>query len=100
MLNRRGLSILVHPITDDPVADHEVNPPWLGEAVAVVSAPVVGRDYPTSWRQFLEWFPDEAACAQYLYRLRWAKGFGCRACGVVAEPGRATRNRFVCRSRA
>jgi aromatic ring-cleaving dioxygenase len=35
MLNRGGLSILVHPITDDPVADHEVNPLWLGEAVAL-----------------------------------------------------------------
>jgi DOPA 4,5-dioxygenase len=35
MLNRGGLSILVHPITDDPVADHEVNPLWLGEAVAI-----------------------------------------------------------------
>jgi aromatic ring-cleaving dioxygenase len=35
MLNRGGLSILVHPITDDPVADHAVNPLWLGEAVAI-----------------------------------------------------------------
>jgi len=35
MLNRGGLSILVHPNTDDPVADHEVNPLWLGEAVAI-----------------------------------------------------------------
>jgi DOPA 4,5-dioxygenase len=26
MLNRGGLSILVHLVTDDPVADHEVNP--------------------------------------------------------------------------
>jgi aromatic ring-cleaving dioxygenase len=34
-LNRGGLSILVHPITDDPVADHEVSPLWLGDAVAV-----------------------------------------------------------------
>jgi DOPA 4,5-dioxygenase len=35
MLNRGGLSILVHPNTDDPVADHEVSPLWLGEAVAI-----------------------------------------------------------------
>jgi aromatic ring-cleaving dioxygenase len=35
MLNRGGLSILVHPLTDDPVADHEVNPLWLGEAVSI-----------------------------------------------------------------
>jgi aromatic ring-cleaving dioxygenase len=31
MLNRAGLSILVHPVTDDPVADHEASPLWLGE---------------------------------------------------------------------
>jgi DOPA 4,5-dioxygenase len=31
MLNRAGLSILVHPNTDDPVADHEANPLWLGQ---------------------------------------------------------------------
>jgi aromatic ring-cleaving dioxygenase len=30
MLNRAGLSI-----TDDPVADHEVNPLWLGEALPI-----------------------------------------------------------------
>jgi DOPA 4,5-dioxygenase len=35
MLNRGGLSILVHPNTDDPVADHETNPLWLGEAVPI-----------------------------------------------------------------
>ena len=31
MLNRNGLSILVHPMTGDPVADHTANPLWLGE---------------------------------------------------------------------
>jgi DOPA 4,5-dioxygenase len=35
MLNRAGLSILVHPNTDDPVADHEVSPLWLGEPLAL-----------------------------------------------------------------
>ena len=35
MLNRAGLSILVHPVTDDPVADHGVNSCWLGEALAI-----------------------------------------------------------------
>jgi len=30
MLNRRGLSILVHPETGDDVADHRDNPLWLG----------------------------------------------------------------------
>jgi aromatic ring-cleaving dioxygenase len=35
MLNRRGLSILVHPRTGDDVADHDTNPLWLGEQLPV-----------------------------------------------------------------
>lgn len=35
MLNRGGLSILVHPNTDDPVADHQMRPLWLGERLAL-----------------------------------------------------------------
>ncbi len=30
MLNRDGLDILVHPNTGDDVADHDLNPLWLG----------------------------------------------------------------------
>lgn len=30
MLNRRGLNILVHPLTDDSVADHTRFAAWLG----------------------------------------------------------------------
>ena len=33
MLNRDGLSILVHPTTDDAVADHESNLLWMGESL-------------------------------------------------------------------
>ena len=40
-----------------------------------------GKDYPGSWREFLEWFPDESACKRYLERLRWPDGFICPACG-------------------
>jgi aromatic ring-cleaving dioxygenase len=35
MLNRGGLSILVHPRTGDDLADHETNPLWLGESLAL-----------------------------------------------------------------
>ncbi|MBT7293092.1 MAG: 4,5-dioxygenase, partial [Rhodospirillaceae bacterium] len=31
MLNRKGLTILVHPDTGHPVPDHEDYPLWLGE---------------------------------------------------------------------
>lgn len=33
MLNRNGLSILIHPNTGDEVADHTHNPLWLGTPV-------------------------------------------------------------------
>jgi len=33
MLNRVGLTILVHPNTGDEVADHAANPLWLGEVL-------------------------------------------------------------------
>ena len=35
MLNRAGLCILVHPITGDDVADHDVNPLWLGDRLPI-----------------------------------------------------------------
>jgi DOPA 4,5-dioxygenase len=35
MLNRQGLTILVHPNTDSPRDDHVVHPLWMGEVLAV-----------------------------------------------------------------
>jgi DOPA 4,5-dioxygenase len=35
MLNRAGLNVLVHPLTGDDVADHDVNPLWLGTRLPV-----------------------------------------------------------------
>jgi aromatic ring-cleaving dioxygenase len=35
MLNRAGLSVLVHPRTGDEVADHGTNPLWLGEQLPI-----------------------------------------------------------------
>src|SRR5712691_1822296 len=40
-----------------------------------------GREYPGTWAEFLAWFPDEAACARYLERLRWPESIVCAACG-------------------
>ncbi len=38
-------------------------------------------DFPTSLPEFQRWFPDEDACAQYLFELRWPEGFRCPRCG-------------------
>src|SRR5687767_12265179 len=35
MLNRQGLDILVHPRTEDEVADHITNPLWLGKPLPI-----------------------------------------------------------------
>jgi transposase-like protein len=57
---------------------------------------VAGRDYPRSYREFVEMFPEEEACVAYLEQLRWSSGFVCPACGTTAEPWRQTRGRLVC----
>jgi aromatic ring-cleaving dioxygenase len=33
MLNRNGLDVLIHPLTDDSVRDHESDGAWLGKPV-------------------------------------------------------------------
>jgi len=48
--------------------------------------------FPRSLPEFQRLFPDDAACAAYLERARWAGGFACPQCGGVGEPFRiATR---------
>jgi transposase-like protein len=42
--------------------------------------PKGGRDYPRNWRELHAFFPDDAACARYLAKLRWWDGFRCRWC--------------------
>ncbi len=56
---------------------------------------VAGRDYPRTYREFVEMFPDDAACARYVEQLRWPDGFVC-PCGVAGEPWRTSRGRLVC----
>ena len=38
-------------------------------------------DYPRSLIEFQHCFPDEAACAAYLFAARWPHGFVCPGCG-------------------
>jgi len=42
---------------------------------------VSGADYPGTFQEFREWFPDEQSCLDYLVLLRWPDGFRCPGCG-------------------
>lgn len=57
-------------------------------------------DQPRSLLEFQSAFPDEAACADYLERVRWPDGFTCPSCGTVREPTRFAAKPEVLRCRA
>ena len=59
---------------------------------------VPGRDYPRTYREFVEMLPTDEVCAAYLERLRWPGGFICPACETCVPPSRHTRGRLVCRA--
>lgn len=63
-----------------------------------IASPAAGKDYPSNWNEFLDWFASEEACQSYLEKLRWPNGFVCPACGVAQEPYRSSRVRLMCRS--
>ena len=44
--------------------------------------------FPESLPDFQRLFPDEAACAAYLERVRWPEGFICPHCANAGEPFR------------
>ncbi|EQD71281.1 ISSod11, transposase, partial [mine drainage metagenome] len=44
-------------------------------------APRAGVDYPRNYAEFKAWFPDDAACLDYLDWIRWPHGFVCPDCG-------------------
>jgi len=69
----------------------------LGMSELVYVHPAGGVDYPRTFQELLEWFPDNAACLAYLERLRWPEGFICPACG---QPGgwRTAKARWMCRA--
>ena len=45
-----------------------------------------------------EWFRSDAACRDYIRRLRWPDGFLCPECGVAADPWGMSRGRLRCRA--
>lgn len=57
---------------------------------------VAGRKFPRTYREFVEMFPDDEACATCLEQLRWPDGFVCPACRMTTIPWRQTRGRLVC----
>ena len=59
-------------------------------------ASLIGKDYPTTWVEFLDWFYSEQACRDYLEKLRWSDGLICPACGVVSQVERRSRSRLIC----
>jgi hypothetical protein len=44
---------------------------------------------------FLQRFPDEEACRDYLYQIRWPNGFICPRCGNSGSPWNAIKH-FIC----
>jgi transposase-like protein len=48
--------------------------------VVVGEHPVGGVDYPRTFQEFRDWFPDDDACLDYLEGLRWPDGFVCPVC--------------------
>ncbi len=61
-----------------------------------VGHPVAGVDYPADLAQVRAWFPDDAACVDYLDWLRWPDGFVCPRCGSEAA-WREQTGRYRCR---
>ena len=57
---------------------------------------VSGLDYPNTYREFVERFPDNVACAAFLVRLRWPEGFTCLACKTASTAWNESRNRLEC----
>ena len=54
---------------------------------AVEPLPLVsGRDYPNTYREFVEMFPNDSASATFLAKLRWPDDFVCPACKGKSVP--------------
>jgi transposase-like protein len=62
------------------------------------SRPVAGVDYPRTFQETDHWFRDDAACREYIRRLRWPVGFICPHCGVSGEPWSMSDKLLRCRS--
>jgi transposase-like protein len=62
-----------------------------------MSLPRGGREYPRTWLEFEDFFPDEESCHQYLAALRWPDGFVCSVCQWTGHPWLVRRHLYRCR---
>ena len=58
------------------------------------------KAFPATLLDFQRMFPDEEACLQYLYELRWPGGFVCPSCGTAGDPYRFENRAKVLRCRS
>jgi hypothetical protein len=60
--------------------------------------PRAGIYYPRAVQEFDTWFADEAACRDYLCRMRWPQGCECFRCASKAPPWITARGHMHCRA--
>lgn len=58
------------------------------------------KAFPSTLLEFQRLFPDERACAAYLYEVRWPEGFVCPSCRVAVDPYRFNNRPTVLRCRS
>jgi transposase-like protein len=55
-----------------------------------------GIDYPKNWEQFIDWFHDDQACLDYIYKIRWPNGFICPRCCLNKTPYKLKNGTLMC----
>ena len=55
-------------------------------------------DYPRTFAEFERFFDKEAACRDYVFRLRWPEGFVCPRCGSRTGAWTTARGYLHCRA--
>ena len=55
------------------------------------------EQYPADMADFMDMFPSEDACLEYLSIVRWPDGYKCLRCGS-ADYWKKSRGRFSCRT--
>jgi len=66
------------------------------EQIDVHPSVIKRPDYPHTYREFVNMFPGQEACAAYLEWLRWPNGFICPSCQTATTPWRQSRGRLTC----